>query len=143
MLPKSVLPRSMLGASGRTSFQPMCGTLILSSFGSSRFTSPAIQSRPAVSPNSSPRVARSCMPTQMPRKGAPRVLAASVIASTMPSRACSAPMQAAKAPTPGSTTRSALATTSASEVVTISCPPESPAAALRSAFSAERRLPEP
>ena len=37
-----------------------------------RTTSPAIQSSPAWTPYSTPRVAMSCMPTQMPRNGLPR-----------------------------------------------------------------------
>ena len=61
-------------------------------------------------PNSRPREAISCMPTQMPRNGAPRFTLASVIASMTPERASSASMQAEKAPTPGSTMRSARAT---------------------------------
>ena len=40
--------------------------------GSMRTTSPWIQSSPEWMPYSTPRVAMSCMPTQMPRKGLPR-----------------------------------------------------------------------
>jgi hypothetical protein len=80
------------------------------------------------------------MPTQMPRNGAPLPWTASAIASDTPGRASNAAMQAAKAPTPGNTTRSALAMTSGSSVTTTSL---FPSAARIRAFSAERRLPDP
>ncbi len=94
-------------------------------------------------PNSRPTLAISCMPTQMPRNGKPRVITASFSASTMLGRAARPAMQSANAPTPGSTMRSAFATTSASDVTTMSCPVPRSAATRASAFSAERRLPEP
>ena len=72
-----------------------------------RSTSPAIQPSPSVTSYSRPRSARSCMPTQMPKNGRPFFSTASSIASTMPSTASSPRRQSAKAPTPGSTTRSA------------------------------------
>ena len=56
---------------------------------------------------SRPRSAISCMPTQMPRNGRPFSRTASSSASTMPGTASSPRRQSAKAPTPGSTTRSA------------------------------------
>ncbi len=80
------------------------------------------------------------MPTQMPRNGAPLPCTASVRASETPGRASKAAMQAANAPTPGSTMRSASAMTSGSSVTTISL---FPSAARIRAFSAERRLPDP
>ena len=49
-------------------------------------------------------------------------------------------MQAEKAPTPGRTMRSALATVCGSQVTTIWL---APSAAFTKAFSAERRLPDP
>ena len=56
-----------------------------------------------------PGVAISCMPTQMPRKGLPlSAITASSSASTMPGMRIEAAPQSAKAPTPGSTMRSAL-----------------------------------
>ena len=74
---------------------------------------------PGVTPCSSPRSANNCMPTQMPRKGAPRFSTASVMASTMPSMARRPRRQSAKAPTPGRTICSACRTTSGSLVTTI------------------------
>ena len=50
-----------------------------------RNDSPAIQPSPGVSPCSSPRSASNCMPTQMPRNGAPRYERLRSRASTMPS----------------------------------------------------------
>ena len=82
------------------------------------------------------------MPTQTPRNGAPR-RTAWVIAAIRPSRARSAAMQAAKAPTPGSTSRSAPASTCGSALTTMAWVASNPSAARMSAFSAERRLPEP
>ena len=61
------------------------------------------------------RVARSCMPTQMPKNGRAFRSSASLIASTMPSTASRLRRQSAKAPSPGRTMRSARATTSGSD----------------------------
>ena len=83
------------------------------------------------------------MPTQTPRKGAPRVLTAWVTASITPGRPLTSRMQAANAPTPGSTMRSALAMMSGSSVVTTRRSPPSSRLARCNAFSAERRLPDP
>ena len=58
----------------------------------------------------------------------------------MPGTADSPRMQSAKAPTPGSTTRSASLTTSGSAVVTMS---NLPLAARAKALAALARLPEP
>ena len=125
----------------------MCGTLARRApepiSGVSGRTSPSIQSRPAVSPNSSPRLAISCMPTQIPRNVAPRARTASPMASITPGRARRARLPAAKAPTPGSTTCSARAIVSGSSVATTRAAPPSRSAARRRAFSAEGRLPEP
>ena len=66
-----------------------------------------IQPSPSVTSYSRPRSAMSCMPTQMPRNGRPRARTLSLSASTMPPTASSPRRQSAKAPTPGSTTRSA------------------------------------
>ena len=55
----------------------------------------------------SPRLAIICMPTQIPRNGAPSAIARRSIASNSPARAISPARQSAKAPTPGSTIRSA------------------------------------
>ena len=52
-----------------------------------RVTSPFIQPKPSVTSYSHPRSAMSCMPTQMPRKGRPRVRTQSSSASTIPSTA--------------------------------------------------------
>ena len=56
------------------SFQPICGILSAGSDGVSFATSPAIQPSPAMVSNSRPRVAISCMPTQMPRNGLPPLM---------------------------------------------------------------------
>ena len=55
-------------------FQPMCGTFSAGSEGATARTSPGMRSRPGITPCSRPRVARSCMPTQMPRNGRPRTV---------------------------------------------------------------------
>ena len=52
-------------------------------------------------------------------------------------------MQSANAPTPGSTMRSAESTCAGSAVTTISWPVLASAATRASAFSAERKFPEP
>src|SRR3990167_7345046 len=52
------------------------------------------------------------MPTQMPRKGRARMVTASSIASNSPPNAPKARRQDGKAPSPGSTIRSARATSS-------------------------------
>ena len=90
-------------------FQPMCGIFRLGSSGVMRSTSPGIQPRPSTTSYSRPRSAISCMPTQMPRNGRPFWRTVSFSASTMPGTASSPRRQSAKAPTPGSTTRSARA----------------------------------
>ena len=59
----------------------------LRSAGSSTTTLPLIQSRPLCSPNSTPTLAISCMPTQMPRNGRACFSATSSSASTMPGNA--------------------------------------------------------
>ena len=91
-------------------FQPICGIFSCGSSGVMRSTSPAIQPSPSVTSYSRPRSAISCMPTQMPKNGRPLLRTASSSASTMPSTASRPRRQSAKAPTPGSTTRSARAT---------------------------------
>ncbi len=85
----------------------MCGIFRFSSRGEIFSTSPAIQLKPSVVTCSLPRVAISCMPTQMPKNGRALTRTASVIASSMPSSASRPRRQSAKAPTPGSTMRSA------------------------------------
>ena len=82
-------------------------------------TSPAIQPRPAVTSCSRPRVGHQLHADANSKK---RASAAAITASKAP-RSCldvrSSPrLQSAKAPTPGSTIRSARATTSGSEVTT-------------------------
>jgi hypothetical protein len=52
-------------------------------------------------------------------------------------------MQAAKAPTPGRTIRSAAARTSGSGAWDVGCDCTEPGGLTDSAFSAERRLPDP
>jgi hypothetical protein len=54
----------------------------------------------------------------MPKNGRPRSRTARVSASTMPGMASSPRRQSAKAPTPGSTTREAAATSCGSLVTT-------------------------
>ena len=71
----------------------------------------------------------------------PLRITASFSASTMPGTASSPRRQSAKAPTPGSTMRSAVATASASDVTTIRSPVSR--AARSKAFAAECRFPEP
>ena len=76
----------------------------------------------------------------------PRNKALGDVASTtpiIPSIAPSPFMQSAKAPTPGSTMRSAERAISGSAVTRISCPVPCSPATRANAFSAERRLPEP
>ena len=80
------------------------------------------------------------MPTQMPRNGAPSFSTFSRNASTMPGTDDRPVMQSAKAPTPGSTMRSASLTTCGSAVVMIW---DLPLAACAKAFAALARLPEP
>ena len=98
-------------------FQPMCGTFSAGSEGATARTSPGMRSRPGLTPCSTPRVARSCMPTHMPRKGRPRRSTTSAIASTMPGTESRLRRQSAKAPSPGRTMRSACATSSGSDVI--------------------------
>ena len=64
---------------------------------------------PGCRPCSRPTVAIICRPTQMPRNGAPSAIARASIASNMPGTAARPARQSAKAPTPGSTMRSARA----------------------------------
>ncbi len=89
-------------------FQPICGIfetwvarldLDRPRRGSSR--------APSVTSYSRPRSAISCMPTQMPKNGRPCTRTRLVQRFTMPLSASSPRRQSAKAPTPGSTTRSA------------------------------------
>ena len=61
----------------------------------------------------------------------------------MPGISSSPRRQSAKAPTPGSTTRSARATFSGSLVTTIGCSCPLSRAARSKAFAAECKLPEP
>ena len=82
-------------------FQPICGTLRLSSRGAIFTTSPLIQPRPSVTSYSRPRSAINCMPTQMPKKGRALTRTVSFSDCTMPSSASSPRRQSAKAPTPG------------------------------------------
>ena len=92
-------------------FQPICGILSAGVVGLDRRSRrPGSSRAPAVVSYSRPRLAMSCMPTQMPRNGRPLPRTASVSASTMPGTASSPRRQSAKAPTPGSTMRSAFAT---------------------------------
>ena len=99
----------------------MCGIFRFSSRGAIFSTSPAIQLKPSVVTCSLPRVAINCMPTQMPKNGRALTRTASVIASSMPSSESRPRRQSAKAPTPGSTMRSARNTASGSRVTTIFC----------------------
>ena len=124
-------------------FQPMCGIFSSGSAGVILSTSPAIQPRPLVTSYSSPRSAMSCMPTQMPRNGRPRLWTRSLSASIMPSMASRPRRQSAKAPTPGSTMRSARATASGLLVTTIGCVTPDSRAARSNALAAECRLPDP
>ena len=124
-------------------FQPMCGIFRFSSRGVIFSTSPAIQLKPSVVTCSLPRVAISCMPTQMPKNGRALERTASVIASSMPSTASRPLRQSAKAPTPGSTMRSARNTASGSRVTMIFGGFSMLRAARSNAFAAECRLPEP
>ena len=113
------------GWSSTSAFQPICGSgrgWPAASRGSIGAISPAIQPSPGVCPCSSPRSAISCMPTQMPRNGRRRTMAACVIASTSPSREDSALMQAAKAPTPGSIMPSAAASSSRFRLMVTAAP---------------------
>jgi hypothetical protein len=81
------------------------------------------------------------MPTHTPKKGLPRSRTASVMASTMPGTGMEAARQSAKAPTPGSTMRSALATASGSEVTAMVSSSPASRAARSNALAAECRLP--
>ena len=119
------------------------GIFRLGSRGARRRTSPAIQSKPGVTSCSWPLLAISCMPTQMPRKGLPSRRTALSSVSIMPGIAAIPSRQSRKAPTPGSTIRSALRTASGSAVTTMSGRASDKMAARSSAFDAERRLPEP
>jgi hypothetical protein len=83
------------------------------------------------------------MPTQMPRNGRAFFRTVSFSASTMPGTASSPRRQSAKAPTPGSTTRSAAPTFSGSSVTRIGWSAPDSRAARSNAFAAECRLPEP
>ncbi len=76
--------RCACGASA-TSFQPICGTLTLHRSARSAAPRPRSSPSPGVTPCSSPRVASNCMPTQMPRNGAPPTCTRSAMASIMPS----------------------------------------------------------
>ena len=118
----------------------MCGTFSPGSAGAMRTTSPGIQPKPAVSPCSRPRLAIICWPTQMPRNGAPPRIARSSIAAKRPGMARSPARQSAKAPTPGSTIRSAARTASGSPETATGPAPVSPAMRWK-LFSAECRLP--
>ncbi len=82
------------------------------------------------------------MPTQMPRNGRPAPTERS-IASRMPGTAASPAAQSAKAPCPGSTTRSAAATTAGSSVTVDLGVQRRPSAARDRARAAEVRLPLP
>ena len=96
-----------------------------------------------VTPNSSPRSAVSCAPTQIPRNG--RSLSRTVLssASRMPTTRSTPALQSAKAPTPGSTTRSAARTAAGSPVTEIATSASLSRAARSKALAAEWRLPEP
>ncbi len=83
------------------------------------------------------------MPTQMPKNGRPRCSTFSFNASTMPSISSSPRRQSAKAPTPGSTTRAAAATSAGSLVTLMACALSSSRDARSNALAAECRLPEP
>ena len=86
------------------------------SSGTIMVTSPSIQPKPSCVPFSRPRLAMSCMPTQMPRNGTPAPITRSSSVSRMPVTASNPARQSAKAPTPGRTMRSALRTFSGSSV---------------------------
>ena len=99
-------------------FQPMCGTFRPAIAGSSSRTSPPIQPKPLRDPELTSAIGKKLHSnTHTPRNVDPRSTA-SVIASITPGRARSAVMQAANAPTPGSTMASAFAITSGSSVTT-------------------------
>ena len=76
--------------------------------GSMRTTSPGIQSKPSLTSCSRPRLAMSCMPTQIPRNGLARRTTSSSRVSHMPAMANNPSRQSLNAPTPGRTTRSAV-----------------------------------
>ena len=121
----------------------MCGIFSAGSFGAMAFTSPLIQPKPGVVRNSRPRSAISCAPTQMPRNG--RCLSRTVVsrASRMPGMALTPRSQSAKAPTPGSTTRSAALTSAGSALTAMPTRAPLSQAARSNALAAECRLPEP
>ena len=77
--------------------------------GMMRSTSPATQPQAFGDLISSPHSARSWVHADTPKNGRPFFRTASSSAAVMPSTASSPRRQSAKAPTPGSTTRSALA----------------------------------
>ena len=100
-------------------------------------TRPGISPRPGVS-CSSEWSSSICIPTHTPISGL--VAAASSTASFRP-ESCSSRMQSRIAPWPGSTTRSAVRTSSGREVTTTSSP--EPCATCITACDTERRLPMP
>src|SRR6185437_2463043 len=79
----------------------------------------------------------------MPKNGRPLRRTASSSASSMPDTAARPRRQSAKAPTPGSTMRSALRTSSASPDTLIAVAMPASLAARSNALAAERTLPEP
>ena len=79
----------------------------------------------------------------MPRKGLPFSFTASSSASIMPGTRASPALQSAKAPTPGSTMRSAVSTVSGSAVTLTASGEPLSRAARSNALAAEWRLPDP
>jgi hypothetical protein len=116
-----------------TTFQPMCGSF--SPRASSRTTSPGSSPRPVAPPCSEERSKSSCIPRHRPMTGTPAA-ARSRTSSSRP-EARSRRIASGKAPTPGTTSPSAAARTSGSDVSRGSPPTRS------MAFSTDRRLPMP
>ncbi len=113
-------------------FQPMWG----SRSACSRSTVPGQMPQPAAStPCSMPLANSTWCPTQMASTGLPAARRPAITAA--PSTASSPSMQAAKAPTPGTTRPSAARAASASAVTVTRAP------LAATARSAERMLPEP
>ena len=120
-----------LGFGYSTVFHPMCGTFTSPS---SRWHVPGTSPRPSQRPSSSPTLASSCMPRQIPSSGVPAPTRSSSTSHMPLSRRLRAASR--NAPTPGSTMPSAAATVRGSSVTDT---PGTPAAA--KPFSTLRRLP--
>ncbi len=107
----------------RTVFQPMCGRI----GAVSRSTVPGHWPHPSVrTPCSTPSANSTCMPTQMPSTGLDPASLRSI--TTSPRTARNPAMHAANAPTPGTTSPSALSAVSASAVTVVSAPGDPPPA---------------